>query len=211
ETRWRTRSASSSRSAGMSGGMSAWARMSTHSSRRIRAPAGWRSVVRCSMRSAGGSRRRSGSWPTCARKDMSGPRSPSRWAGLHRPAASSSRGRWSGLWRNSDWTAQAMRMTKPDPSTWDALDLALESLWDQGQRPDVRGFLEARGGPALGPDDVLAVLLVDQRRRWLAGERVDLAAYQQDFRGLADNSEAFFELLFHAFLIREELGERPDP
>src|SRR5262249_8048571 len=43
------------------------------------------------------------------------------------------------------------------------------------------------------------------------GERVDLAAYQRDFRGLADNSEAFFELLFHEFLIREELGERPDP
>jgi serine/threonine-protein kinase len=55
------------------------------------------------------------------------------------------------------------------------------------------------------------VLRVDQRRRWLSGERVDVASYLPDCACLRDNPEALFELIYNEVLIREELGERPDP
>jgi tetratricopeptide (TPR) repeat protein/tRNA A-37 threonylcarbamoyl transferase component Bud32 len=67
--------------------------------------------------------------------------------------------------------------------------------------------MQVRG---LGPEDVLTVLRVDQRRRWLAGERVDLLSYIFDFPGLREHPEALFELIYNELLIREELGERPD-
>jgi serine/threonine protein kinase len=58
---------------------------------------------------------------------------------------------------------------------------------------------------------MLAVLRVDQRRRWLSGQRVDVRSYARDFPAVAADPEAFFALLYHEILIREELGERPDP
>jgi serine/threonine-protein kinase len=88
---------------------------------------------------------------------------------------------------------------------------ALEATWDRGERPDIRAFLTARGGPALALDHLLAVLRVDQRRRWLAGQRIEVRSYARDFPAVADDPEAFFGLLYHEILIREELGERPDP
>ncbi len=103
----------------------------------------------------------------------------------------------------------------PDPSTpmgppHDP-DLLLEGLWERGERPDVRAFLVRFRDVGLDLDEVLAVLRVDQRRRWLAGERVAVAAYLGDFPAVADDPEAVFELLYNEILIREELGECPDP
>jgi tetratricopeptide (TPR) repeat protein len=88
---------------------------------------------------------------------------------------------------------------------------ALEAIWDRGERPDVPTFLTTRGGPELALDQLLAVLRVDQRRRWLVGERIDVRSYPRDFPAIAADPEAFFALLYHEILIREELGERPDP
>src|SRR5690348_892339 len=90
-------------------------------------------------------------------------------------------------------------------------DLILDDLWVRGERPDVRSFLAPLQGQGLGLDDVLAVLRVDQRRRWLAGDRVDVADYFRDFPAVAGNSEAVFELVYSEILIREELGESPEP
>jgi serine/threonine-protein kinase len=95
--------------------------------------------------------------------------------------------------------------TPPDP------DLLLDDLWEQGRPPDVRAFLAPWQDRGLGLDALLAVLRVDQRRRWLSGQRVDLASYLRDFPELDGDSETFFELVYNELLIREELGERPDP
>jgi serine/threonine-protein kinase len=63
----------------------------------------------------------------------------------------------------------------------------------------------------VGLDDLLAVLRVDQRRRWLSGQRVEVAGYLREFPSLGDDTEAVFELVYNELLIREDLGERPDP
>jgi serine/threonine-protein kinase len=52
---------------------------------------------------------------------------------------------------------------------------------------------------------------VDQRRRRLSGQRVDVANYLDDFPCLRDDPEALFQLVYNELLVREELGERPDP
>jgi tetratricopeptide (TPR) repeat protein len=95
----------------------------------------------------------------------------------------------------------------PDP----APDLLLDDLWERGAPVDVRAFLAPWREHHLAPRDLAAVLRVDQRRRWLSGQRVDLASYRRDFPELDGDSESFFELVYHEMLIREELGERPDP
>jgi eukaryotic-like serine/threonine-protein kinase len=90
-------------------------------------------------------------------------------------------------------------------------DQLLNDLWERGERPDVRVYLAQWGDRGLGLDDLLAVLQVDQRRRWLSGQRVDVASYLPGSPCLRDNPEALFELIYNEVLIREELGEHPDP
>ena len=90
-------------------------------------------------------------------------------------------------------------------------DVILDELWHQGKRPDLRDFLAPWLDRGLDHEDLLAVLCVDQRRRWFAGQRVQVSEYQALFPMLEADSEALFELLHHELLIREEMGERPDP
>jgi eukaryotic-like serine/threonine-protein kinase len=93
----------------------------------------------------------------------------------------------------------------PDP------DLILDDLWERGGRPDVREFLAGWPEADLSFDSFLDVLRVDQRRRWLVGEPVDVESYLPEFRRVHDDPEAFFQLVYNELLVREELGERPDP
>src|SRR5262249_60240425 len=51
----------------------------------------------------------------------------------------------------------------------------------------------------------------DQPRRGPAGDGVDVRSFPRVFPAVAGDPEAFFGLLYHEILIREELGERPDP
>jgi serine/threonine-protein kinase len=95
----------------------------------------------------------------------------------------------------------------PDP----APDVLLDDLWERGTPVDVRTFLAPWRDRNLALRELVAVLRVDQRRRWLSGQRVDLTGYRRDFPELDDDSESFFELVYNELLIREELGERPDP
>ena len=84
---------------------------------------------------------------------------------------------------------------------------ALQALWRQGQRPDVQEFLGR--WPGLAPLDVVAVLRVDQRQRWQAGERVPVEAYLERFPDVGADGEGVLDLVYSEFLLREELGEIP--
>jgi serine/threonine-protein kinase len=85
----------------------------------------------------------------------------------------------------------------------------LEKLWQQGERPDVREFLQklTQTGEIL-PSQVVGALCVDQWQRWQQGERVPAEVYLQMHPGLAAEEEAF-DLVYGEFLLREEMGEQP--
>jgi serine/threonine-protein kinase len=98
----------------------------------------------------------------------------------------------------------------PDPvPAGTAADAAerLRRLWRQGQRPDVDAFLAEVG--ALPPGEVTAVLRVDQRERWQAGERVPAEEYLRRHPAVAASPEAALDLIFNEFLLRGHLGEEP--
>jgi serine/threonine-protein kinase len=84
----------------------------------------------------------------------------------------------------------------------------LRRLWDEGWPPDVETFL-ARAGP-LAPDQLAAVLRVDQRARWRAGERVPAEDYLRRFPAVLESDEAALDLVFNEFLLREEQRDAPD-
>src|SRR5262245_34391036 len=78
-------------------------------------------------------------------------------------------------------------------------------LWRQGQRPDVRAFLAQTGD--LDPACVLAVLRLDQRQRWQAGESVRAEAYLEAYPELQSDPEYAVELIYGEILLRESRGE----
>ena len=102
---------------------------------------------------------------------------------------------------------EARAAESPDTRADPAQQLWL--LWRQGQRADVRDFLD-RAGP-LTPPQVAAVLLVDQRERWLSGERLPAEDYLPWYPTLRADLEYAVELIYGEFLLREELGEGPTP
>src|SRR5262249_19066300 len=81
--------------------------------------------------------------------------------------------------------------------------------WRQGERPDVWEFLATAGAPT--PAEAAAVLRVDQRERWLAGERVPAEEYLKRCPAVQAETELAVELIYAEYLLREELGERPSP
>jgi eukaryotic-like serine/threonine-protein kinase len=85
----------------------------------------------------------------------------------------------------------------------------LRDLWQQGGHPDVGAFL-AEAGP-LPPAKLAAVLRVDQRERWQAGERVRAEDYLRRYPDVSAEPEAAIDLIFNEFLLRERLGDRPSP
>jgi hypothetical protein len=81
-------------------------------------------------------------------------------------------------------------------------------LWER-ERPDLDSFL-ATAGP-LSADEQAAVLRVDQRERWRAGVRVQVEDYLRQLPGNPPDPEMALDLIYNEFLIRERLGEQPDP
>jgi predicted Ser/Thr protein kinase len=71
----------------------------------------------------------------------------------------------------------------------------------------VDAFLVAVG--PLPPDQLAAVLRVDQRQRWQTGERVLAETYLQRYPNLRANAEAAVDLVYGEFLLRERHGEQP--
>src|SRR5262249_21635772 len=83
------------------------------------------------------------------------------------------------------------------------------SLWRQGQRPDVADFLAAAG--IRDPEEVLAVLRVDQTEWFRLGRWVRVESYLDAVPALRDHREQALDLIFAEYLLREEMGRRPAP
>jgi WD40 repeat protein len=99
--------------------------------------------------------------------------------------------------------------TRPDhPSCNEDIVRRLRRQWRHGQRPDIRAFLIEAG--TLRLLQVVALLRIDQRERWLGGERVPLEDYLELHAPLRDDPELFLDLVYGEFLLREQLGEDPD-
>ncbi|HWE36487.1 MAG TPA: protein kinase [Isosphaeraceae bacterium] len=80
----------------------------------------------------------------------------------------------------------------------------------QGGRRGDRSTRIDRGDGDDGAD-LADRLCADQLVRWRAGERVPVEAYVAEFPALRDDDEALFELVYGEYLVRESLGEPPEP
>jgi serine/threonine-protein kinase len=88
--------------------------------------------------------------------------------------------------------------------------LELAGLWRQGQPPNLEAFL-SRTGP-LSAEQLADVLCVDQRERWLSGERPPVEGYVKLFRSLHPEEEDLaVDLLYGELRVRHQLGETPTP
>jgi len=76
--------------------------------------------------------------------------------------------------------------------------------WHEGQRPDLESFLAQAG--ALAPEQLLAVVRVDQHLRWHVGAGVGVENYLERFPALADLPD-IAALIHDELLLRQELGE----
>src|SRR6516165_5706752 len=92
----------------------------------------------------------------------------------------------------------------PGPAPADGAADRLCRLWQQGGRPDLDAFL-ATAGP-LPPAQLAAVLRVDQRLRWQAGERVTAEDYLRRHPAVAADPDGALDLVYGEFLLRERLG-----
>jgi tetratricopeptide (TPR) repeat protein len=109
----------------------------------------------------------------------------------------------------------------PEPTQWRPLlrtgdsgsrnDAArrLWSLWRQGHQPEVDEFLKQTA--VVDPDQVLAVVRVDQAERFRLGQSVLVETYLNTFAPLRENREQAVDLIFAEYLLREEAGEHPAP
>ncbi len=97
--------------------------------------------------------------------------------------------------------------TADQPTRMDGPARLLWQEWRRGRRPDVRQFLA--GLAETSPAERAAVLRVDQRERWLAGERVPAEAYLNDYFHLQENDAEALELVYGEFLLRREAHEAP--
>ena len=83
----------------------------------------------------------------------------------------------------------------------------LARLWELGNRVDIDAFLKAVG--PLAAADLADVMHVDQHRRWQAGERPAAEGYVKRFSGICVDADAVVDIVFHEYVLRERLGERP--
>jgi hypothetical protein len=83
----------------------------------------------------------------------------------------------------------------------------LLQLWREGQRPDVDAFLTQAGN--LPSAELAAVVRVDQRQRWQAGERVLAETYFQKYPALRAGPDNAVDLVYNEFRLRERQGEQP--
>src|SRR5207253_7791062 len=70
---------------------------------------------------------------------------------------------------------------------WESAARRLWHLWHQGQQPNLAEYLSGAG--PLGPLDLAAVLRVDQRQRWLLGQRLPAEQYLAAYTTVAARPE----------------------
>src|SRR5262245_2738181 len=95
------------------------------------------------------------------------------------------------------------------PAPEDAPADRLWALWRQGERPDLGAFLAQAGD--LTPAQLAAVLRVDQRERWRAGEPVPAEAYLRQYPRLREHADGPLDLVYNEFRLRDQAGEAPAP
>jgi Tol biopolymer transport system component/predicted Ser/Thr protein kinase len=83
----------------------------------------------------------------------------------------------------------------------------ISALWRQGRPPDLGAFL-ARAG-SLSAEELVDVLCVDQRERWLRGERPPAENYLKVFRSFHGEDEYAVDILYNEYRLRRDLGEAP--
>ncbi len=70
-------------------------------------------------------------------------------------------------------------------------------------------FPPERDNSTVAPGPSLAALLLDQRRRWPAGERMLVEHYVERRPGLRDDAAALLDLIYNEVVLREQHGEAP--
>lgn len=88
---------------------------------------------------------------------------------------------------------------QPDPAE------RLWQLWQQGERPDLDAFLAWAG--ELTAEQLAAVLRVDQRARWEAGEGIQAEAYLARYPIVQTQEDCALDLIYNEYLIRTRLGQ----
>jgi serine/threonine-protein kinase len=104
-----------------------------------------------------------------------------------------------------------MAPTPPDRSTVSSPvppEARYEQLWEAEGPPDLSAFLARTGH--LAPGQLAAVLCVDQRLRWKAGEQPTAQGYFDQFPAVAADSAAAVDLVFNEYLLRDRFGPPPD-
>jgi hypothetical protein len=93
----------------------------------------------------------------------------------------------------------------------EADDPALELWrhWQTGLEPDVPQLLRRAGHLTI--EQVLAMLRVDQRERWRRGQPLPAETYLQWCPALERDPEKALELIWAEYVLREELGQAPQP
>ncbi len=95
-----------------------------------------------------------------------------------------------------------MAHSKHDPAE------LLVRRWDRGDRIDLDSFLKT-AGPLTVPQ-LSAVIYVDQHQRWQMGERTSAESYLRRYPEVCSDADAALDVIFHEYLLREQLGEVPD-
>src|SRR5262249_24196510 len=85
---------------------------------------------------------------------------------------------------------------------------AYEQQLCQGSQPDLDDFLEHTG--PLSPGALAAVLRIEQRQSWQAGEQVTVEIYLQRYPAILTEPDHAIDLIFNEFLLRERLRDKPD-
>jgi serine/threonine protein kinase/WD40 repeat protein/tetratricopeptide (TPR) repeat protein len=80
-------------------------------------------------------------------------------------------------------------------------------LWRKGHQPRVEDFLAQSG--TRDPDQIVAVLRVDQWERCRLGQWIPAERYLDAFPALRNESEYVLELVVAEYLLREEMGQQP--
>jgi predicted Ser/Thr protein kinase len=81
------------------------------------------------------------------------------------------------------------------------------AMWRHAERPDLRTFLAAGG--KITAEQLSQILCVDQRERWMLGERPETEYYVNVYRSSQPSSEYAVDILYNEFLVRREIGEAP--
>jgi hypothetical protein len=61
----------------------------------------------------------------------------------------------------------------------------------------------------LPPEELLEAIWADQRRRWQSGKGVAARVYLERYTTLTTNAELAADLVYHEFIVRDQLGQAP--